>query len=90
MKDITISNVVTITAIPQEIYHFSLLLAGSVTISNQTDGEILAGRENDFTENDGVTQCITLPSGYSLAGFRTGKDLYIKSIGSGKIVVGKD
>lgn len=87
LNEIVWKNPLSIAAQSAE-YKITSVLSGTYDILNLTDGNILINRNGDFSETENCGNYITLPNGMAYNDLALNhSDLYIKSSGSGIIVV---
>lgn len=87
MKTIEGTHLKTINATTGETYIIEYNSAWRVDISNNTDGSILISANGIFSENGPAANYLELPEGYNYNNLAVLDALYIKSNGTGKIMI---
>ncbi|MGN0181522.1 MAG: hypothetical protein ACI4DP_03795 [Candidatus Ornithomonoglobus sp.] len=87
MTTIKGTHMKTINAAAGEIYEIEYSSAWRVDISNNTDSSILISTNGEFSEDGTAADYLELPSGFNYNNLAVTNTLYIKSNGTGKIMI---
>lgn len=87
MTTIKGTHLKTIDAAAGEVYKIEYASAWRVDIANNTDDSILIGTDGNFSKTTAAGDYLEIPSGCSYNNLAAPHKLYIKSNGTGKIVV---